>query len=73
MRSGRSWRHVTRALAATRPRARYLVGKDSRPMAALAALLPTPLLDALRRKLGHQPRPGSQTASTGNREAAVGL
>jgi NAD(P)-dependent dehydrogenase (short-subunit alcohol dehydrogenase family) len=62
---------VAHALTTTRPRARYLVGKDSRRMAALAALLPTPVLDALRRKLGHQPAPGSQTAPTGTRQAAV--
>jgi hypothetical protein len=46
-----------------RPHARYLVGKDSRPMAALAAALPTPVLDALRRRVGHQPPPGSRVPS----------
>lgn len=51
---------VVRALTATRPHARYLVGKDARPMAALAALLPTRLLDALRRRIAHQPAPGSR-------------
>lgn len=53
---------VARALTAARPRARYLAGKDSRRMAILAAALPSPLLDKLRRKLGHQPAPGSLTA-----------
>ena len=62
---------VADALTTARPRARYLVGKDSRRMAALAALLPTPLLDALRRRIGHQPAPGSRTAPTRTREAAV--
>jgi NAD(P)-dependent dehydrogenase (short-subunit alcohol dehydrogenase family) len=62
---------VARALTTPRPRARYLVGKDSRRMAVAAAALPTPLLDALRRRIGHQPAPGAQTAPTGTREAAV--
>jgi NAD(P)-dependent dehydrogenase (short-subunit alcohol dehydrogenase family) len=51
---------VARALTTPRPRARYLTGKDSRRMAILAAALPTPALDALRRKLGGQPAPGSR-------------
>ena len=51
---------VASALTTTRPHARYLVGKDSRRMAALAALLPTSLLDALRRRIAHQPAPGSR-------------
>jgi NAD(P)-dependent dehydrogenase (short-subunit alcohol dehydrogenase family) len=51
---------VAHALAAPRPRARYLVGKDSRKMALLAALLPAPALDAVRRKLTRQPAPGSR-------------
>jgi NAD(P)-dependent dehydrogenase (short-subunit alcohol dehydrogenase family) len=51
---------VARALTTPRPRARYLTGKDSRRMAILAAALPAPALDALRRKLGHQPAPGSR-------------
>jgi NAD(P)-dependent dehydrogenase (short-subunit alcohol dehydrogenase family) len=63
---------VARALTIRRPRARYLVGKDARPMAVLAAALPTPLLDALRRKIGRQPAPGSRATSPGTREAAVG-
>jgi len=52
-------RAVARALTTPGPRARYLAGKDSRRMAIIAAVLPTPLLDALRRKIGRQPAPGS--------------
>jgi len=53
-------RAVARALTVPRPRARYLVGKDAVPMAALAAVLPTRLLDALRRKLtGCSSRPSA--------------
>jgi NAD(P)-dependent dehydrogenase (short-subunit alcohol dehydrogenase family) len=53
-------RAVANALTVPRPRSRYLIGKDALPMAALAALLPTRLLDALRRRLAHQPAPGSR-------------
>jgi NAD(P)-dependent dehydrogenase (short-subunit alcohol dehydrogenase family) len=60
---------VARALTTPRPHTRYLVGKDSRPMAALAAALPTPVLDALRRKIGHQPAPASRVFAL-NRDAA---
>ena len=54
---------VARALTARPPRSRYLVGKDSRRMAVVAAALPTPVLDALRRRIGGQPAPGSRVAS----------
>ncbi len=64
-------RAVARALTVSRPHARYLVGKDSRRMAVVAAALPTPVLDALRRKIGHQPAPGSQIMSAETREATV--
>ena len=37
---------VERALTASRPRARYLVGADARAGIALRAVLPTPALDA---------------------------
>jgi NAD(P)-dependent dehydrogenase (short-subunit alcohol dehydrogenase family) len=37
----------------------YLVGKDSRRMATMVAVLPTPLLDALRRRRARLPAPGS--------------
>lgn len=54
-------RVVAHALAARSPRARYLAGKDARPMAALGAVLPVPVADALRRKITRQPAPGSLT------------
>jgi NAD(P)-dependent dehydrogenase (short-subunit alcohol dehydrogenase family) len=50
---------VAHALTTPRPRARYLVGKDARTLALLAALLPARVQDALRRRLAHQPAPGS--------------
>ena len=53
---------VTLALTTPRPRARYLVGKDSRRLALIAALLPAPAQDALRRRLFGQPAPSSNTA-----------
>ena len=62
---------VARALTIRRPRSRYLVGKDSRRMATLAAALPTPVLDTLRRKIGHQPAPGSRATSATTPEATV--
>ncbi|MDR0342152.1 MAG: SDR family oxidoreductase [Nocardiopsaceae bacterium] len=54
---------VAHALAARSPRARYLAGKDARPMAALGAVLPVPVADALRRKITRQPAPGSLARS----------
>jgi NAD(P)-dependent dehydrogenase (short-subunit alcohol dehydrogenase family) len=59
---------VARALAAPRPRARYTVGKNSRQMVILAAILPVPVLDRLRRRLSNQPAPGSR----GRRPAETG-
>lgn len=53
---------ITHALTTTRPRARYLAGKNARRMAVAAAVLPTPAQDALRRRLTHQPAPGSLAA-----------
>jgi NAD(P)-dependent dehydrogenase (short-subunit alcohol dehydrogenase family) len=53
-------RTVARALAARRPRTRYLSGRNAHRMALLAAVLPTPALDALRRRMLHQPAPGSR-------------
>jgi len=53
-------RAVAGALTVPRPHPRYLVGKDALPMAALAALVPTRLLNALRRRAAHQPAPGSR-------------
>jgi hypothetical protein len=51
---------VAHALTTPAPRARYLVGKHAHGMAILAAALPTPVLDALRRRQAHQPAPGSR-------------
>ena len=45
---------IHRALTARRPRARYLVGKGSRPQAVMARL-PTPIGDAISRRVFHQP------------------
>jgi NAD(P)-dependent dehydrogenase (short-subunit alcohol dehydrogenase family) len=50
---------VEHALRAAHPRACYLSGKNARRMAMTARLLPVPIQDALRRKLAHQPAPGS--------------
>jgi NAD(P)-dependent dehydrogenase (short-subunit alcohol dehydrogenase family) len=65
-------RAVAHALSTPRPRARYLVGKDSRAMALMAALLPVSVQDALRRKIAHQPAPGSLATAPESAEAAVG-
>jgi NAD(P)-dependent dehydrogenase (short-subunit alcohol dehydrogenase family) len=63
---------VARALATLQPRAHYLVGKNARRMAILAAALPTPVLDTLRRKQAHQPAPGSRAPTPQAAHAAVG-
>jgi NAD(P)-dependent dehydrogenase (short-subunit alcohol dehydrogenase family) len=63
---------VAHALTAPRPRAHYLVGKNSRRMAILAAALPTPVLDTLRRRQAHQPAPGSRVPTPPAAQAAVG-
>jgi NAD(P)-dependent dehydrogenase (short-subunit alcohol dehydrogenase family) len=44
---------VSRALTARRPRARYLVGKGSRPQAVIATM-PAPIGDAISRRVFHQ-------------------
>ena len=49
---------ITRALTAARPRNVYLTGKDSRRLAVLSKL-PTPVLDATRRRIFRLPAPGS--------------
>jgi NAD(P)-dependent dehydrogenase (short-subunit alcohol dehydrogenase family) len=49
-------RTVERALMDVRPRARYLVGKDSTVLATLARFMPTRLLDAVRLKVFGLPR-----------------
>jgi NAD(P)-dependent dehydrogenase (short-subunit alcohol dehydrogenase family) len=63
---------VARALTTPRPRARYLVGKDARTMALMAALLPARVQDALRRRLAHQPAPGSFATTPEAAEARAG-
>lgn len=50
---------VEHALTTARPRASYLAGKNAGRMALMSALLPTAAQDLLRRKLAHQPAPGS--------------
>ena len=50
---------IAGALAARRPRTRYLVGKDSRRLAVLSAVLPDRAFDAIRRRLFDLPAPGS--------------
>jgi NAD(P)-dependent dehydrogenase (short-subunit alcohol dehydrogenase family) len=62
---------VARALTRPAPRAHYLVGKHARRMAILAAALPTPVLDRLRRRQAHQPAPGSRVATPETAHAAV--
>jgi NAD(P)-dependent dehydrogenase (short-subunit alcohol dehydrogenase family) len=53
---------VQMVLAASRPRARYLVGKDAQKLANLVRFVPTSMLDGLRRKIFHLPAPGSRVA-----------
>lgn len=62
---------IARALTVPRPRARYLAGRNSRRMAVLAAALPTPVLDAVRRRITHQPAPGSRAAGPRPAEATL--
>lgn len=50
---------IAGALAARRPRTRYLAGKDSRRLATLSAVLPDRAFDAVRRRLFDLPAPGS--------------
>ena len=49
---------ITRALTANRLRNVYLTGKNSRRLAILSKL-PTPILDAARRRIFRLPAPGS--------------
>jgi hypothetical protein len=49
---------ILRALTASRPRAVYLTGRNSRRLAALSKL-PAPVLDAARRHVFGLPAPGS--------------
>ena len=52
---------IVRALTASRPRAVYLTGKDSRRL-ALLSMLPAPVLDAAKRRVFGLPAPGSLAA-----------
>jgi hypothetical protein len=47
---------IERALTARRPRARYVVGAAPKVQAALSAVTPTPMLDAVLRKVTGVPR-----------------
>jgi hypothetical protein len=53
---------IVRALTASCPRTMYLTGKDSRGL-ALLSLLPTPVLDAAKRRVFGLPAPGSLVVS----------
>jgi NAD(P)-dependent dehydrogenase (short-subunit alcohol dehydrogenase family) len=53
---------IARALTATRPRSMYLTGKNSRRLAILSKL-PTPMIDAARRRIFQLPAPGSLAAA----------
>jgi NAD(P)-dependent dehydrogenase (short-subunit alcohol dehydrogenase family) len=54
---------VLTVLLMSRPHARYLVGKDARTLANLVRFVPTPALDALRRRIFSLPAPGSRAAT----------
>lgn len=60
---------VVRALTAARPHAHYLTGKNSQRM-ALIAKLPTPVQDAIRRRITSQPAPGASAARPDGRRSA---
>ena len=57
---------ITRALTTRRPRTVYLTGKDSRRL-ALLSMLPTPALDAAKRRVFGLPAPGSLAAQPATR------
>ncbi len=61
---------ILTVLKKSRPRARYLVGKDATLMANLVRFVPTHTLDAMRRKIFHLPAPGSRSV-TPAREGAT--
>ncbi|MET0995619.1 MAG: hypothetical protein ABWY20_16745 [Mycobacterium sp.] len=54
---------VLKVLKKSRPRARYLVGKDAQLMANLVRFVPTRTLDAMRRKIFRLPAPGSRSGT----------
>ena len=49
---------IARALTSRRPKSTYLTGKYARRMATIS-LLPTPVIDAARRRVFGLPSPGS--------------
>jgi NAD(P)-dependent dehydrogenase (short-subunit alcohol dehydrogenase family) len=53
---------VQTVLTMSRPRARYLVGKDAHMLANLVRFVPTSTLDALRRKIFNLPATGSRAS-----------
>ncbi|HEY9241939.1 MAG TPA: SDR family oxidoreductase [Streptosporangiaceae bacterium] len=57
---------VAHALTAARPRAHYLTGRNAQRM-ALIAKLPTPVQDAIRRRITDQPAPGAAASRRGGR------
>lgn len=61
---------ILKVLRKSRPRARYLVGKDAALMATVVRFVPTRTLDAVRRKIFRLPAPGSRSA-TPAREGAT--
>jgi len=54
---------ILEVLKKSRPRARYLVGKDATLMANLVRFVPTRMLDRMRRKIFRLPAPGSRSVT----------
>ncbi|OBA88565.1 short-chain dehydrogenase/reductase [Mycobacteriaceae bacterium 1482268.1] len=54
---------VAAVVTKSRPRSRYVVGKDARLLANLTRFVPTLMFDAMRRRLFHLPAPGSLSAT----------
>ena len=61
---------ILKVLKKSRPRDRYLAGKDAQLMASLVRFVPTRILEAMRRKIFSLPAPGSR-AATPAREGAT--
>jgi NAD(P)-dependent dehydrogenase (short-subunit alcohol dehydrogenase family) len=59
---------VQKVLTVSRPRARYLVGKDAQTLANLVRFMPTATLDSLRRKIFGLPAPGSRAVTPAREE-----
>jgi NAD(P)-dependent dehydrogenase (short-subunit alcohol dehydrogenase family) len=55
---------VQTVLTMSRPRSRYLVGKDAQTLANMVRFLPTSTIDALRRRVFNLPAPGSRAATS---------